>query len=175
MAFKFVHVLISFQTNSIYTTPYKRTSSNFGSRLWSDLPLPIDECYDDDMDFHQLPELRRKQSDNEKVLRVNSLQPNATQRAVKQPLARNISSPMRFNYSQSKETDRFSGTSFGSTGSKISFRKFLRRMSSRRRNTADAEFMRDKRKSNKTTSIRFAFDLISFKEIISIIAMQEHH
>lgn len=150
-------IKIIFQTNSIYASPFKRASSNFGSRLWSDLPLPIDECNDNDIDFHQLPELRRKFNENEKVLRVSSLQPNVTQR-VKQPLSRHISSPMRFNYTASTrptDVDRRSGTSIASAGSTMSFRNFLRRMSSRRRRPSEAsELHRDKRKSNKATSIR---------------------
>jgi hypothetical protein len=132
--------------------------------LWSDLPLPIDECGDNDIDFHQLPEMRKKHSENDKVLRTNSLQMNVTQRA-KQPLARHISSPMRFNYTPSvskpKETDQTSNTSFTSVASKMSFRNFLRRMSSKRRNlmtepsTAAADTHREKRKSMRTISIRF--------------------
>lgn len=151
-------IKITFQTNSIYAaTTFKRTSSSFGSRLWSDLPLPIDECNDNDIDFHQLPELRRKFNEGDKGLRAISLQPNVTQR-VKQPLARNISSPMRFNYTAStkpKAVDRSSVASNASVGSTMSFRNFLRRMSSRRRRPSEAsEFHRDKRKSNKATSIR---------------------
>lgn len=151
-------IKIIFQTNSIYATPFKRTSSNFGSRLWSDLPLPIDECNDNDIDFNQLPELRRKFGENEKVLRVSSLQPNMTQRD-KQPLSRHISSPMRLNYAssaRSKEINRSSGTSIASADSSMSFRNFLRRMSSRRRRPSEAsEIHRDRRKSNKAISIRF--------------------
>lgn len=51
----------------------------------------MDECNDSDFDFPIL----RKKNDNEKVLRVTSLQPNASQK-VKQPLARHISSPTQF-------------------------------------------------------------------------------
>jgi len=160
------------QTNSLYT-PFKRTSSIFGSRLWSDLPLPINECNDNDIDFNQLPELRKKASnDNEKVLRANSLQPNLTQR-VKQPLARHISSPMRLNYgTKPKDINRSSDTSAASSfSSKMSFRRILRTMSSKHHRqqpteivvasssppTAAPEVLRDnKRKSNKRISIRQA-------------------
>lgn len=152
-----------FQTNSIYNAPFKRTSGAFGSRLWSEMPLPIDECDNNDINFRQLPEMRRKP--NEKVLRTNSLQPSLAQR-VKQPLARHISSPMRFNCPTSdtkpKETDRNSDSSFASTASKMSFRNFLRRMSSnpnRRNRMIEAtpvadDTHRDKRKSIRTISIR---------------------
>jgi hypothetical protein len=154
----------------VYSTPFKRTSSVFGSRLWSDLPLPIDECNDNDFDF---PMLRKKSNnsnnnnnsagngDNEKGWRVTSLQPNASQKMLKQPLARHISSPTRFNYSMKvKDTNRISDTSFAS---KMSFRGFIRRMSEkRRRPTAESDFMRERRKAivaatanNKTISIRF--------------------
>lgn len=132
------------QTNSIYSLPFKRNSSNFGSRLWSDLPLPIDECFDNDIDFNHLPELRRKPSGIDSGFRTISLQPNQTLKVTK-PLARNISSPMRFNYTA--KADRTSDTSFSS---KVSFRKFLRRMSSKRRNTCELsalEAHREKRKS----------------------------
>ncbi|KAL7031732.1 hypothetical protein ACKWTF_007112 [Chironomus riparius] len=139
--------------SSLYT-PFKRTSSNFyGSRLWSDLPLPIDECNDNDFDF---PMLRKKHhNDNEKAFRVTSLQLNVTPKN-KQPLARHISSPTRFNYSTKlKDNNRTSdGSSFSS---KMSIRGFIRRMSERRqRPTAESDFMRDRRKTavNKTMSIR---------------------
>ena len=133
------------------------------------MPLPIDECGDsNDIDFHQLPELRKKYNENDKVLRANSLQPNLLNK-VKQPLARNISSPMRFNYTsavatKSREIDRTSDTSFASVGSKVSFRNFLRRMSTKRRRptmesvtsaAVDLSHQRDKRKSARTISIRF--------------------
>ena len=141
------------QRSSLYA-PFKRTSSNFyGSRLWSDLPLPIDECNDNDFDF---PMLRKKHhNDNEKAFRVTSLQLNVTPKN-KQPLARHISSPTRFNYSTKlKDNNRTSdGSSFSS---KMSIRGFIRRMSERRqRPTAESDFMRDRRKTavNKTTSIR---------------------
>ena len=121
----------------------------------------MDECNDGDFDFPIL----RKKSENEKVLRVTSLQPNATQK-VKQPLARNISSPTRFNYSMKVKLDnnRNSDTSFGS---KMSFRGFIRRMSTkdrRRRPTTDSDYMRERRRGvilggggggNKDLSIRF--------------------
>lgn len=120
------------------------------------------------MDFHQLPEMRKKYSENDKVLRTNSLQPNVTRR-VKQPLARHISSPMRFNYTSSiqkpKECDRTSETSFTSAASKMSFRNFLRRMSSKRRkpmtesSPVAVDTHRDKRKSMRTISIRFEIQL----------------
>jgi hypothetical protein len=136
------------QRDSLYN-PFKRTSAGFfGSRLWSDLPLPMDECNDSDFDF---PILRRK-NDNEKVLRVTSLQPNATQK-VKQPLARNISTPTRFNYSMKVKVDKNRISDTPSFGSKMSFRGFVRRMSERkRRPTADSDFSR--RRGIK--SIRFA-------------------
>ncbi|XP_070506650.1 ATP-binding cassette sub-family C member Sur isoform X2 [Chironomus tepperi] len=139
--------------SSLYA-PFKRTSSNFyGSRLWSDLPLPIDECNDNDFDF---PMLRKKHhNDNEKAFRVTSLQLNVTPKN-KQPLARHISSPTRFNYSTKlKDNNRVSESS--SFSSKMSIRGFIRRMSERRqRPTAESDFMRDRRKTavNKTTSIR---------------------
>jgi hypothetical protein len=121
--------------------------------LWSDLPLPIDECGDNDVDFHQLPEMRKKFSENDKVQRTNSLQVNLTNR-TKQPLARHISSPMRFNYA-STVPDRTSDTSFAS---KVSFRNFLRRMSSKRRKpvteSSVGDTHADKRKSVRTISIR---------------------
>lgn len=130
--------------------PFKRTSSSFGSRLWSDLPLPIDECHDDDIDFNQLPELRN--------LRTYSLQPNVAQK-VKQPLARHISSPVRFNYTITGKVDRSSNTSFASAGSKMSFRNFLHRMSTKRRRPVSIDIHREKR---KTMSIRsgLSFHLI---------------
>lgn len=121
----------------------------------------MDECNDSDFDF---PILRRKQ-DNEKVARVTSLQPNVTQK-VKQPLARHISSPTRFNSSMRVKVDnnRLSDTSFGS---KMSFRGFIRRMSTkdrRRRTTAESDYMRERRKGitaagggNKGNSIRLDF------------------
>lgn len=157
------------QTNSIYNAPFKRTSGTFGSRLWSDLPLPIDECGDNDIDFHQLPNMRKKYNENDKVLRTNSLQSSLPHR-IKQPLARHISSPMRFNYTTSvskstTETDRTSGTS--SVGSKMSFRNFLRRMSSKRRkpltelSQAEVDTHCDKRKSMRETSIRFELNVSS--------------
>lgn len=128
------------------------------------MPLPIDECGDNDIDFHQLPEMRKKYSENDKVLRTNSLQLNVTQR-IKQPLARHISSPMRFNYPsttpKTKETDRTSDTSLASAASKMSFRNFLRRMSSKRRkpmtesSPVAVDTYRDKRQSMRTISIRF--------------------
>lgn len=145
------------QTNSIYNAPFKRTSGTFGSRLWSDLPLPIDECSDSDVDFRQLPEMRRKYNENDKVHRTHSLQPNLSLR-VKQPLSRHISSPMRFGATSSttNETDRNSDASLAS---KMSFRNFFRRMSSKRRNPTtessqvDTHF--DKSKSHRAISIRF--------------------
>lgn len=100
--------------------------------------------------------LRKKHhNDNEKAFRVTSLQLNVTPKN-KQPLARHISSPTRFNYSTKlKDNNRTSdGSSFSS---KISIRGFIRRMSERRqRPTAESDFMRDRRKTavNKTTSIR---------------------
>lgn len=103
----------------------------------------MDECNDGDFDFPIL----RKKSENEKVLRVTSLQPNATQK-VKQPLARHISSPTRFNYSMKIKLDnnRISSDS-SSFGSKMSFRGFIRRMSERRRRpTADSDYMRERRR-----------------------------
>lgn len=102
----------------------------------------MDECNDSDFDF---PILRRK-NDNEKVLRVTSLQPEASQK-IKQPLARHISSPTRFNYSMKVKVDnnRMSDTSFSS---KMSFRGFIRRMSERRRRpTAESNYMRDRRRA----------------------------
>ncbi len=101
----------------------------------------MDECNDSDFDFPML----RKRNDNEKVLRVTSLQPNASEK-IKQPLARHISSPTRFNYSMKVKVDnnRMSDSSFGS---KMSFRGFIRRMSERRRRpTADTDYMRERRK-----------------------------
>lgn len=114
--------------------------------------MPIDECHDDDIDFNQMPELRN--------LRPISLQPNGAQK-VKQPLARHISSPVRFNYSftDSKEgnVDRSSDTSFASAGSKMSFRNFIRRMSTKgRRRPTSIDIHREKR---KTMSIRSGSDL----------------
>lgn len=117
----------------------------------------MDECNDGDFDFPIL----RKKSENEKVLRVTSLQPSATQR-VKQPLARNISSPTRFNYSMKVKLDnnRISDSSFGS---KMSFRGFIRRMSTKdRRRRPDSDCMRERRRGvilgsgggNKALSIR---------------------
>lgn len=153
-----------FQTNSIYNAPFKRTSGTFGSRLWSDLPLSIDECGNNDIDFHQLPVMRKKFSENDKVLRTNSLQSSLPHR-IKQPLARHISSPMRFN--NTTETDRASGTSYTGAASKISFRNFLRRMSSKRRkpltelSQVEVETHCDKRKSVRKTSIRFELNVSS--------------
>jgi hypothetical protein len=125
----------------------------------------MDECNDSDFDFPIL----RKKNDNEKVLRVTSLQPNASQK-VKQPLARHISSPTRFNYSMKVkvDTNRISDTSFGS---KMSFRGFIRRMSERRRPTGESNYMRDRRRAiaaggntggNKAPSIRLNFMKIDF-------------
>lgn len=120
----------------------------------------MDECNDSDFDFPIL----RKKNENEKVLRVTSLQPNATQK-VKQPLARNISSPTRFNYSMKVKVDNKNRNSDTSFGSKMSFRGFIRRMSTkdRRRPTADSDYMRERRRGvilggggggNKVLSIR---------------------
>lgn len=138
----FYHFITHPQHGSLYN-PFKRTSGGFfGSRLWSDLALPMDECNDSDFDFPIL----RKKNDNEKVLRVTSLQPNATQK-IKQPLARHISSPTRFNYSMKVKADnnRMSDTSLGS---KVSFRGFIRRMSERRRKpTAESDYMRERRRA----------------------------
>lgn len=118
----------------------------------------MDECNDGDFDFPIL----RKKADNDKVLRVTSLQPSASQK-VKQPLARHISSPTHFNHSMKVKVDnnRTSDTSFTS---KMSFRGFIRRMSTkdrRRRATGDSESMRERRRGvilsssgNKASSIR---------------------
>lgn len=127
----------------------------------------MDECNDSDFDF---PILRRK-NDNEKVLRVTSLQPNATQK-VKQPLARNISTPTRFNYSMKVKVDKNRISDTPSFGSKMSFRGFVRRMSERkRRPTADSDFSR--RRGIK--SIRFAAFLNYFLFPISNqISAQEY-
>ncbi|CRK93043.1 CLUMA_CG006547, isoform A [Clunio marinus] len=147
--------------NSIYNTPFKRTSSiSFGSRLWSDLPLPIDECNDNDFDFNQMPEVRKKPNS----FRVVSLQPRAVSAKTKEPLTRNISSPVQFNpnavtasdYLKSRDIDCASELSLNkSIDRKISFRKFLRRMSSRRRKsqTDNSIIDHEKRKSDKTLSI----------------------
>ncbi|CAO1396998.1 unnamed protein product [Diamesa serratosioi] len=137
--------------NSLFV-PFKRTSSNFGSRLWSELPLPIDECHDTDYDFNHLPELRKKK-DAERILRVNSLQVNVINR-MKPPLARHISSPMRFNYeAKPPSTNRLSDTSFSSFGSKMSFRKILRRMSSKSRPTMEkTELFQDEEAENRLKS-----------------------
>lgn len=118
----------------------------------------MDECNDSDFDFPIL----RKKNDNEKVLRVTSLQPSASQK-VKQPLARHISSPTRFNHSMKVKVDnnRMSDTSFGS---KMSFRGFIRRVSERRRRpTGESDYMRERRRAiiaaggNKAPSIRLNF------------------
>lgn len=115
----------------------------------------MDECNDGDYDFPIL----RKKSENEKILRATtSLQPNATQK-VKQPLARHISSPTRFNYSMKVKLDNNRISDTASFGSKMSFRGFIRRMSERRRRpTADSDFMRERRRAiaagNKAMSIR---------------------
>ena len=157
-------LFVCFQNNSLFV-PFKRTSSNFGSRLWSELPLPIDECHDTDYDFNHLPELRKKK-DAERILRVNSLQVNVINK-MKPPLARHISSPMRFNYeAKPPSANRLSDTSFSSFGSKISFSKMLRRMSSKRRTTMEkTELFREKRKSNKTTSIRLINNCLDFPQL----------
>lgn len=101
--------------------------------------------------------LRKKHhNDNEKAFRVTSLQLNVTPKS-KQPLARHISSPTRFNYSTKLKDNNRTSSDSSSFSSKISIRGFIRRMSERRQQpTAESDFMRDRRKTavNKTTSIR---------------------
>lgn len=150
-----------FQNNSLYT-PFKRTSSIFGSRhLTHDLFLPIDECHSGDIDYNRLPELRTKHyydkssgaKDLKNVFRVNSLQISATHR-LRLPVSRITSSPTTF---QSLSKDDAIPEEFAR---KMSFRHFLRRWSSRRRPMAqrisleNPDFSREKRKLNNTISIK---------------------
>lgn len=115
------------------------------------MPLPIDECYNDDIEFRRRPSRRNPfftsvEFNGEKrsnVLRVNSLQTVKTERM---PVVRNISSPTALNYTK---TDKFGHLDVDNNGGR--FRQFLRRLSSKRTST-QSDIIRDRQRLHKVVS-----------------------
>ncbi|XP_055381997.1 ATP-binding cassette sub-family C member Sur isoform X2 [Condylostylus longicornis] len=141
-------------TQSLYMQT-KRRSSIFGSRhLIYDIPLPIDECQNDDIIIKRRgskrsillmglgnaisgtnSDLRHNDGNNSSsgyrrknsVLRVKSLQPEVKTNINRTPVSRNISSPGRFIDTKSRINEN-------EFKPKTGFRQFLNRMSSRKSN-----------------------------------------
>uniref|UniRef100_A0A1B0GJ38 Uncharacterized protein n=1 Tax=Lutzomyia longipalpis TaxID=7200 RepID=A0A1B0GJ38_LUTLO len=106
--------------------PSKSRSSIYGSRLLAhDIPLPIDECYGEEVHIRRRPS-RWMSRERNGMLRIKSLQcePNKS----RNPVSRNISSPTRLQTEDSRIAE---GDECGST-SNLGFYNFLRRLSSRR-------------------------------------------
>lgn len=131
--------------------PSRPRSSIYGSHyLTCDMPLPIDECYNDDIEFRRRPSRRNPfftsvEFSGEKhsnVLRVNSLQTVKTERM---PVVRHISSPTALNYSR---TDKFGHLDVEHPGR---FRQFLRRFSSKRAST-QSDIIRDRQRLHRVVS-----------------------
>lgn len=137
----------------------KRIDSFRGRFMAHDLPLPIDECNDGEI------ELRRKY--NRPRRNCNSLELGAIQMPVfrtqsdneqaqngqKRLVARHVSSPVSLFYAGVANNNAFgSNMDMFSANRKKSFRNFMRRMSSRRKPAAilneSSSFLKDGQKRN---------------------------
>lgn len=88
--------------------PSKRKISVYGSRhLTYDIPFPIDECNNDDIEIKRRPSKRERRSHGNSMIfgkniqkglfRTNSLDISANE-VKKSPVVRNISSPIAMQY-----------------------------------------------------------------------------
>jgi hypothetical protein len=150
--------------------PSKRSSGYFGSHyLTHDLQLPIDECYSEDFEIRRRRSKRHRQctsleirdlhKSGQPVYRVNSLQlQEGSASHAKTPVVRYVSSPITLKKDlplnlAKEESDNLSNSS------RISFRKFLRQMSTRQQHRPSsvsaniADIFREKQKMHTRNSI----------------------